>query len=174
MELISTITVGVGGAANITFSNIPQTYTDLLLVHNVRDSAATVDSDLFYTFNGDTANNYTTRRLFATGSSVTSDAQVGTSGMRAALPPGANATSNTFSNGSIYIPNYTGTTAKTASATSVMENNATAGFPALIANIWSGTSAITSITLTVRTAFIQNSSISLYGILKGSGGATVS
>ena len=32
MKALQTVTVGAGGAATVTFSSIPQTYTDLILV----------------------------------------------------------------------------------------------------------------------------------------------
>ena len=38
MTPIQTVTVGSGGAANITFSNIPQTYTDLVIKISARSN----------------------------------------------------------------------------------------------------------------------------------------
>jgi hypothetical protein len=91
-------------------------------------------------------------------------------------------TSNTFGNSSIYIPNYTGSTAKSVSIDSVGENNGTASEQIISAALWNNTAAITSITLTSLDDnlnpsgnFAQYSSVSLYGILKGtSNGVTVS
>jgi hypothetical protein len=39
-EIISSVTVGAGGAAYIEFTNIPQTYTDLNLVFSGRNTSS--------------------------------------------------------------------------------------------------------------------------------------
>ena len=89
--------------------------------------------------------------------------------------PGANATSNTFGNTSVYIPNYAGSTNKSVSSDAVTENNATTASQQILASIWNNTSAITSIFVSdTGSNLVQNSTASLYGILRGSGGATVS
>jgi hypothetical protein len=81
------------------------------------------------------------------------------------------ATSNTFGNGEIYIPNYLSGTAKSFSSDSVAENNGTEGWQVIQANLWSGTDAITSIELDPALGtFVQYSSATLYGILAGSDG----
>ncbi len=40
MVALQTVTVGAGGSASISFSSIPQTYTDLKLVISPRNTAA--------------------------------------------------------------------------------------------------------------------------------------
>ena len=51
--LISTVTVGAGGAASIDFNSIPGTYTDLLLVVSVRSTRPAATNDgLFMSING--------------------------------------------------------------------------------------------------------------------------
>lgn len=68
-EPISTTTLSAG-TASVTFSAIPATYTDLVLVFN-GTSASNQTMEL--RFNGDTATNYSATRLFGDGSSATSD-----------------------------------------------------------------------------------------------------
>jgi len=41
MVAIQTVTVGSGGAANIEFTSIPQTYTDLVVVLSLRNNRST-------------------------------------------------------------------------------------------------------------------------------------
>lgn len=168
MQLISTVTVGSGGAAAIDFTSIPQTGTDLLIVYSIRASNPSVDITLQMTFNS-TTTGFTNRELFGNGSSASSQ-----SGTRYVVAVNGNwATSNTFGNGQVYIPNYAGSTNKSFSVDSVVENNATAGKQNLFAGLWSNTAAITAVTFTGDT-FLQYSTASLYTITKGSGGATVS
>lgn len=54
-EAIASTTLGTS-ATNITFSNIPGTYTDLVIV--ARGEFFTSSNDLYTQFNGDTATNY--------------------------------------------------------------------------------------------------------------------
>ena len=170
-ELISTVTVGAGGAASITFSSIPQNYTDLVLVVSGRtDRPSTAFGDTAnIAFNGSTAS-FSNRLIEGNGSSAYSE--VGTRAI-GYLPAGV-ATANTFGNISLTIPNYTASTNKAYSADSVHENNASSGISDLFAGFWSSTAAITSISLTSNTGynFVQYSTAYLYGFRKGSDGIT--
>jgi hypothetical protein len=125
--------------------------------------------------NGDTANNYLSRYFYGNGSSALSASTTPISYSVVGFAPAATATSNVFGNASIYIPNYTSSTFKTISADSVSENNATSSFIEMSAATWSSAASINSIFLFLGfTAFDQNTTASLYGITRGSGGATVS
>lgn len=173
MELISTTTVGVGGASSITFSSIPATYTDLVLVYSLRSGYASEIAGLAIGFNSDsTTGNYTWRTLYGygtgAGSTTSSFNKIGNM-------VGANATANTFSNGAITIPNYANSSTKIATNDDVTENNGTVAYQDLIALQWNNTAIVNSITLLGYNSdtIQQYSTASLYGILKGSGGASV-
>jgi hypothetical protein len=173
MALISTITVGAGGAAAFTFSNIPQSFTDLLLVASVRIGTTTGNTwgDAGLTFNG-VATGYSGMMLYGTGSGAGSVIE-GTSSYIVVRVQSNDGSANVFSNTSLHIPNYTSANSKSISYDSVTENNATSSIQTISTGLWNNTAAITSLTLSTTT-FVQNSTVSLYGILKGSGGATVS
>lgn len=171
MTLISTTTVGAGGASSITFSGISGTYTDLLIVVNAR--SASTDSVGFVRFNGLTTN-LSCRFLQGDGSSVLSSADG--SNVYFTLTR-SDSDSNIFSNTQIYVPNYAGSTNKTISVDGTYSvNSSGASRLHLIAGLWASTAAITQVTLVTSSGnnFVQNSTVSLYGITKGSGGATVS
>jgi hypothetical protein len=175
MTLIATQTLGTA-AASVSFSSIPQTYTDLQLVISARTArAADPDDAVSVKFNSNTSN-YTNRILQGNGSTASSTTGFFGQGYFVATATAAGATSNTFGNSSVYVPNYTGSTNKSVTSDNVIENNATFSPINLIAGLWSNTSAITSITCDnfSVTNFQVGSTFSLYGILKGSGGATVS
>ena len=167
MTLIgSPITVGSGGVASVTFSSIPATYTDLVVKYSARVTASSVAPDgLGLQFNGDTGSNYKYLQLGGTGASTFSNSGTNAFQFGGQLT-GASATSNTFGNGEIYIPNYTSANYKSASADSVTENNGTTANQNLVANLWQSTSAITSIKLydLGGTNFVQYSTFYLYGI----------
>ena len=168
--LISSVTVGAGGASSIDFTSIPATYTDLLVDISVRSNRATEVYDTGrIRFNSDTGNNYANSiRLYGNGSSVVSDKPAIANSGLFEMPTAAGATSSTFGNIMIYIPNYAGSTYKSYSNDGVSENNGTAAYASLIAGLWNSTSAITAITLTPYSGsqFVQYSTAYLYGISK--------
>lgn len=170
MTLITSVTVGSGGAASVTLpatGTIPQTYTDLKVVMSARSTANTGSEgyDATISFNGTTANR-STRVLRGDGSLVSSNTISDPTDFRLlrAMEPN-NYTSSVFSNVEIYIPNYTGSNYKSFSVDAVLENNATATGMSLIAGLWSDTAAITTITLGgFGGNLVEGSTFYLYGI----------
>lgn len=159
--LIASNTVGSGGASSIDFSSIPNTYTDLKLVYSLRGTGATTSMSALVSFNGATTNR-TWKVLYGQGSSAAS-----TSGSDTYFsePPAASATSNTFGNGELYIPNYAGSSYKSANSDSVGENNATTAYQELFAILWSSTAAINQLTISLASGNLaQYSTAYLYGI----------
>lgn len=175
LNLVSTVTVGAGGAASIDFTSIPQTGTDLMLVLSGRYASAASDPEFYFWFNNTTAaNTYLRRRLRGTGSAVASNNYSSDSGYMSAVADSGN-TGNTFGNAVLYIPNYTGSTQKSWSSDAVTENNATAAYQEISAGLWTGTAAISRITLYPFTTWAQYTVASLYTIsTTGATGATVS
>ena len=164
--LISSVTVGSGGAANIEFTGIPATYTDLSLVASLRDNTAATGKDYKIEFNGVTTG-YSYRRIYGDGSAAYSD--TASTGQSLTIDS-ANATASTFANCLIYIPNYASANNKSWSADTVSENNASganSAYANLYAGLWSNSAAITSIILkpTSGSPTIQQYSTAyLYGI----------
>jgi hypothetical protein len=169
VKLIETKTLAVA-AASIEFTSIPQTFTDLVLLYNFRDTRTNSTfrvQSTFLSFNTLTTN-FSARTLLGTGSGAGSS---NTTARFAGWHPDAASTSNTFGNGILYIPNYSGSTNKSYSADAVTENNETTAYLAIIAGLWSNTAAITGITMTTDgTTYAIGSTVSLYGITSGSDG----
>jgi len=59
---IATYTVGSGGVATVSFLNIPQNYTDLILKASIRSSISQTNDYGIIQFNGDTGSNYPWRQ----------------------------------------------------------------------------------------------------------------
>ena len=158
---IASTTVGLGGASSVTFSSIASTYTDLVLKISARTTRATYTDAISLSLNG-VATNQTSLYLAGNGGSVTS----GTLSSFRTLATGATATSNTFGNSEFYIPNYTGSTNKSVSSDGVTEDNSSTADQWLVANLWSSTAAITSITVTDLNSalFVQYSTFTLFGV----------
>jgi hypothetical protein len=169
-QLIETKTLGTA-AASIEFTSIPQDGTDLAILVSARSARSDVDDNTRLSLNGSTSN-FTSRWLYGNGSAASSGTETNYAGQVSA----ANATSNTFGNNLIYIPNYTSTNAKSFSVDSVMENNGTFSVQVLIAGLWnpSPNVAITSLSIAGGNGnLVTGSTISLYKITKGSSGGVV-
>ena len=166
LQLFKIETVEVSSpVTSITFSSIPQGYTDLIIKTSIRSTYASASPGFYLSFNGSTST-FTGKYIQGNSSTVISGSENRYGGQAA----GGEATVNTFSNDEIYIPNYTSSNYKSYSSDSVSENNASAAgsaFTTLIAGLWSTTSAITSITIDLPTNRIinTNSTFTLYGIL---------
>jgi hypothetical protein len=169
LQPIYTQTVGSGGAASVTFNNIPQTFTDLKVVISGRTNRALVNDEANMYINNSSSSIYSSTRIQGDGSGATSTR---TSAYSVFINwgdvPGASATSNTFGNLEIYIPNYTSSNFKSLILDTVLENNATYGTQSLYSGLWASTAAITSLSFNPRVGpnFVQYSTFSLYGILR--------
>jgi len=158
MELIEVKTLA-SAVASVTFSTIPQTYTDLKIVFSARNT--TTENGVLLSFNGSSAN-LTNLRLYASGSSIASfsGSDLFAYGVR------SDHTASTFGNTEIYIPNYTSSTYKSVLIDNANERDAASSEMALIAGLWSNTANITSIGLASTGAgtFAQHTTFYLYGI----------
>lgn len=152
-EPISTQTVAGTSTSTVTFSSVPQTYTDLVLVSVVTQSA---DVAGYLRFNSDTAANYSRTRLVGTGTTVTTAT--------------ASATGIEYSFGTLtnivnviwHINNYSNaTTYKFA----ISRNNATGDWVGSSTGLWRSTAAISTVSFTVSSGYIvAGSTFTLYGI----------
>jgi len=168
-KLIESKTVGAGGAASIEFTSIPQTYTDLVFAVYVRTDQSATISNMLFQLNSDTGSNYYSKVFWGNGSSTTADyAEPATYFYAGPAFSGSVSTATFFGNASIYIPNYTGSTVKTALTESITEDDATTRYNALSTGRWTGTAAITSVKVFSGGSanLVQYSTISLYGIKK--------
>jgi hypothetical protein len=161
-ELIASSTVTGATAASIDFTSIPSTYTDLVVKYSLRANATDgADAyDLILTLN--TTSTITSRVLRGNGSTAASNS-ITDRILRAVNV--SNWTANTFSNGELYIPNYTSSNNKSWSNDAVTENNATSADMGLTAGLTSISAAITTIKLAANNAsLVTNSTAYLYGV----------
>lgn len=154
-EPIATTTLS-SAASTITFSSIPSTYTDLRLV-----IVGAGDGQLLYwTYNSDTASNYSWTRLLGNGSAASSTAQTNLSNNRGWW---TNASSTPCVN-EIDVFSYAGSTNKTSLVKSSVDQNGSGNTVAAV-NLWRSTSAITSIQLSMSSGnFYTGTTATIYGI----------
>jgi hypothetical protein len=157
-QIIASVTVGAGGTANITFTSIPATYTDLVILYSTRAESSGTSWINITLGSGGT---YSKRYLYGNGAgSVNSGTGV------FAINQEQGYTANTYSNGEMYIPNYLSSATKFVMADSVSERDSAGGEVVFGSNSWSGTSAVSTIVLTTdgATDWEQYSTAYLYGI----------
>jgi len=170
-QIGSAVVVGGAGSSSVEFTSIPSTYTDLVVIGSTRSSST--DLSLLYRLNS-TTSGYTGKYLGGTGSAAESgNLTTLTAGAGGTWGRAGNAgnnsssmTASTFSNWQMYIPNYAGSTNKSISFDSVVENNSTTAYAELDALLWSNTAAITSIAFAINGSgsFVQHSTFYLYGV----------
>ncbi len=161
MKKIQSVTVSASTSAAMEFTSIPATFDDLLIKVSHRVSVNIGIAAVLLQYNSN-ASSYSYRRILGDGSTVASATDT-TSAV--AIAQGGNATASTFGNLEIYIPNYAGSTNKTASADNGNETNGTTEYLSFYAHLWSNTAAITSVKLLLSSgSFVTHSTATLYGI----------
>lgn len=164
-EPISTQTLGTATAA-VTFSSIPQTYTDLICVMEGRGSRADFDDEVKIQLNSDTASNYSTTLLSGSGSAASSS-RASNSAFIIGRITSASATAGVRSNMILNIMNYANTTTyKTVLERLNEPPSGGADYGVTFnAGLWRNTAAITTLSLTTSNGnFNSGCNFTLYGI----------
>ncbi len=160
-EAIATQTLG-SAAASVTFSSIPSTYTDLVLVINAFGATGgTTDYGLSFQLNGDTTTNYSRTTLLGDGTSATSGR--GSNLDRGAIQLQGYYTTTEPVIANVYFMNYANTTtfktviARSSLASAAVETDV---------SLWRKTpEAVNSIKILIFAGTIKiGSTFSLYGI----------
>lgn len=156
-ENIATTTLG-SSQATVSFTSIPGTYTDLVLITNTASQLASGSEHILCQFNSDTGTNYSATYLYGTGSSAASGRNSNTNGAFIGRHE-----QTELGTGITHIQNYSNTTTnKTVLSRGGLAGQITIAYVSL----WRNTAAITSIDLSPfnGTSFDAGSSFTLYGI----------
>jgi hypothetical protein len=159
-SLIQSQTIASGTTTAITFSNIPQTYTSLLLQAFLSTTYANTDQPVFY-FNNDISNDYYLVGVYMTGTSVLgygNNAAAGISPIVSDIPSGG-AQKVPFK---LFVPGY----ALTQDHPALLDHTWTSNMSHMGATWAPGTAAaITSIKVTLGSgSTFGASTASLYGL----------
>lgn len=141
----------------ITFSSIPATYTDLILIADAKLDISGQGINL--TFNGDTSSSYTSTRLYGNGSTATSDRQASGSFINFAL--------GSVDAGQLIVANIMNYSNATTFKTCLLRQNTASAFVGALVGLWRATpAAINSLTLTSggTSKYVAGSTFTLYGI----------
>ena len=162
---ITTQTLG-SAAPSVTFSSIPQGYTDLVLVINYGGNNTGANHKL-NVGNGtvDTGINYSVTRLSGDGSSATSGRNTSFAYARLNTVIGNGDGTNVTNTAIVHLMNYSNTT--TNKTILSRANQATGTYPGTeaLVNLWRSTSAINILTVSVDAGnYLAGSTFTLYGI----------
>jgi hypothetical protein len=158
---IATTTLG-SAVSSYTFTSIPSTYTDLVLV--IAGTVSVNGEGIVMQYNGDTSTIYSYTYLYGTGSSAASARQTGRG--YAAINWGTAFSSTEQSNAVVNIQNYANTTTyKTALSRSNNPNGSSFQGTEALVSLWSNTAAITSILVKSGSGNLNTGfTLTLYGI----------
>jgi hypothetical protein len=152
---IATQTLG-SAAASVTFSSIPSTYTDLVLVFNGTSLAA---SYLSLQYNSDTGANYSVTLMRGDGTTASSNRYSNINDIYASI---GNTLQTTISNIIFQIQNYSNST---TNKTSISRTNQSTNATETGVGLWRNTAAINAIKILSPNAnFATGSVFTLYGI----------
>jgi hypothetical protein len=168
MTKIGTYTVGAGTDSSVSFTNIPQTYTDLIVkvsghLTGTGFGAATIK----LIFNSSTSG-YSWRSVL-TDSAGGSYSQKGDSVafIEAGILPASQSspTLNVFGIADMLISNYSSNNSKAVSIDYAQESGGVDNYIGFVSGIWSNTAPVTSLTITPNSSnFSQYSTFTLYGV----------
>lgn len=157
--------------ASITFSAIPNSFTDLVLRMSVRCDEGTIGTNVYALFNGQSIGTSGYAMVYMQGNGTDAATSVNTNNGAIRIGAGSTGTGSTtatFSNAEMYIPNYAISQNKPMASFGVGPNNNTSALVSASANVWSNTATITQIQLLPNNLgnFLTGSSFYLYGISK--------
>jgi len=152
---LATVTLA-STAASVTFSSIPATYRDLILIITAQRTGSPVNVGM--RFNGDSGSNYSSVFMTGTGSSAVSGTVSGTNVQLDVYPYPP---SSGFNNYIVQIMDYSATDKHKSVLVRVNDaGNATEASAAR----WANTAAVNSLALTLSN-FNTGSTFSLYGVI---------
>ena len=154
-ELIAKYTVSGSSTTTYTFSSIPNSYTDLILVGSI--ATVTGSDTVAFRVNGDTTTNYSRTYMYGDGTTAASGRVLSESSYPVAT------LNTTFAPVVLNFNNYSNTT----TYKSILYRGGFT-YPAVAVGLWRATpSAITSITAFWGSTanFASGSTLALYGVL---------
>lgn len=158
-KLIQTVTVGSGGASSIEFTNIPQTYRDLMILMSANKSSQGVNISNLY-INGLAETNLGFGSYTDSGNTGSTRTGLWRSG-----GPYEQGTGSLFTNSYIYLPSYTRSYQKLWQIDTVNASISAGNYIAFQSQQSSNISPITSLRISASdSTWAQYSVASLYGI----------
>jgi hypothetical protein len=141
-----------GSQSSITFSSVPQTYTDLILVVNGGTNVGYA-----VRFNSDSGSNYSWTRMYGNGSTPSSDRANNTTDITSNW---GGSTNNLLT---VQIMDYANATTNKTALTRISDNN----YVVAIVGMWRNTNAINTVSVNGSANYSSGTTFKLYGIQAG-------
>ena len=162
---LATVSGFSGSPAQLVMSNIPQTYTDLVIVGSFRTTTAAVTTSYSIILNNDFNSSYSNTNLIGTGSTATSsrNSNISYGATLEYAGAGANATASVFGSSLTHIMNYSNTTTYPTTLCKSANTNAQIEYTT---NVYRSLAAISTLTMLSGTGsnIAVGSTFTLYGI----------
>jgi hypothetical protein len=163
--LSATITTS---GTNIAITNIPQTYTDLIIHLSGRTDHNGAIGNLAMWFNNDGSSLYSVTNLSGSGAAASSSRGSGGFPQGIGNVNSAPTTANVYTSSSIYLPNYSNTSRfKTAIVETTTESNTTTAYASMHGFLYRSTTAIENIAFNgnqLTQGFLTPTTLTVYGI----------
>lgn len=170
---IATQTLG-SAASSVTFSSLPQNYTDLIVV--IGSATFSANSTLYVQYNGDTGANYSSTVLSGDGSAASSSRTTSVNGAQIGAANGQSST--VMQTCIVNIQNYSNSTTNKTAISRWSRSDAEVS---TTVSLWRNTNAITSIEIyggygngTKNSNMQSGTTITVYGVAAGNSSAKAS
>lgn len=160
---LKSTTVGTA-TPTITFTGIPSTYTDLILMSNSKCSNTSTGASITIRFNSDSAGNYSQSSIQASSTSRITERYANTTGIDGGRINTSNSSNSNWGQAITHIQNYASTSyQKLCLSKSSVTNEAWKQYQS--GSLWrNSANAINTITITCGYDFLVGSTFSLYGV----------
>jgi hypothetical protein len=162
-DCIATTTLG-STASSITFSSIPSTFTDLVIIFSGQNSTSS-NADVTMVLNNDTSAAYSRMRLYSNGTTVSADRAINATSAEAVAYIGGSATSSMFASTQINILSYANTSVNKTWLLHWNSNGTSDAYSLMGIGLYRSLSAITQIQFyPVSGNFVAGTTATIYGI----------
>jgi hypothetical protein len=152
-------TLTPSATSSVTFSSIPQTYTDLIVVASLKPNGSSIG--VSYQFNNDTGTNYSATAIYQSDGGTAASSRDTTTNQISASWFGS-ATSNDNIVTEIRVYNYTDTSNN--KSTTSRSGTFTRGVVRIVGKYFGSTNAITTLKVVAGNNWAVGGSVALYGI----------
>ena len=165
-EAIATTTLG-SATSNVTFSSVPSTYTDLVLIVNGRSDYTSGQYEALYMqVNSDTSTNYSATFIMGGEGNATSSRQTSQNQMEITRFGNSYLGATAFGVSIIQLQNYSNTTTYKTCLGRTVNQPYGYNYTGETICLWRSTAAISTIKVypALGSNFVANTQVSLYGI----------
>jgi hypothetical protein len=152
-----------GSTSTFSFTSVPSTYTDIIIVSFLRSSYSISSHDTLIRVNNDASSIYSRTYITGNGSSASSARSSNLTGFYAGQVQGATSTAGAFSTQIVHLMNYSNTS---TNKTFISRNNTPTANTTATVGLWRSNSAINQIDILNADGsnWVSGSTSTIYGV----------